>query len=420
MKKFGDNRKSFLIHLECSRCGQEHDARAIQNLCKKCGSGPLLCRYDLGGVSQALKKDELFARRSDMWRYRELLPLDSAKNIVSMGEGWTPLVKLERIGRELGLNKVFLKDEGLNPTGTFKARGASVCVSKLKELGVTAIGIPTAGNAGGAFACYGARAGIEVHVAMPSDAPDSTKKQCSVAGGNVYLVEGRLDRSADFISKGIARYGWFNASTFKEPWRVEGKKTMGFELFEQFNGDVPDVVLYPTGGGVGMVAIWKAFEELREMGWLSTRSTRMYSVQSEGCNRLKRALDEGQGDTELRTDITTTIPGLAAPHSLGDALCLSAIKGSGGGAIVVSDADILTDMARLAAVEGEFVCPEGASTLTALRQLKEKGLVDRNDRVVLLNTGNGLKYLEFVQARTVRVESGVDAFGLAKNLEPAY
>ena len=333
-----------------------------------------------------------------MWRYKEFLPICDQRNIVSLGEGWTPLLKLDRIGKLLGLNNVYLKDEGLNPTGTFKARGASACISKLKELKVREIGLPTAGNAGGAFACYAAKAGIQAHIAMPTDAPESTKKQTAIAGATLYLIEGRLDQSIEFIKDGIQKYGWFNASTFKEPWRVEGKKTMGLELFEQFGGDLPEVILYPTGGGVGIVAIWKAFKELEQIGWMKGTKSRMFSVQSSGLQRLKKAMDEQAADTVPWENITTSIPGMAGPaKSLGDALCLQIMRESHGGVLVVEDTDVFSDMKKMAELEGEFICPEGASTLTALKQLKDNDCVDKDDRIVLLNTGTGLKYLEFVK-----------------------
>lgn len=388
----------FLTSLECSRCSAGHDANAPRNVCDKCGSGPLLARYDLERASSEVDRKELSTRRTDMWRYREFLPIRDEHNIVSLGEGWTPLVKLERIGKMLGLKNVFLKDEGLNPTGTFKARGASACISKLKELGVRAIGLPTAGNAGGAFACYAAKAGIEAHVAMPADAPESSRKQTAIAAAKLYLIEGQFDQSIEFMRRRIQEYGWFNASTFREPWRVEGKKTMGLELFEQFGGDLPEVILYPTGGGVGLVAIWKAFDELQEIGWLRGSKPRMFSVQASGLQRLKKALDAQETDTVPWENITTTIPGMAGPSkSLGDALSLQVIRNSDGGVIVVEDSDVFSDMKNMAALEGEFICPEGASTLTALKQLKDSNSVHEDDRIVLLNTGSGLKYLEFVR-----------------------
>lgn len=391
----------YLSHLECSRCGERHEAAVPRNLCARCGSGPLMAKYHLARVAGDLKREALKTRQFDIWRYRELLPINDPRHIVSMGEGWTPLVRLERISAELGLEHVFLKDEGLCPTGTFKARGASVCVSKLKELGVKAIAMPTAGNAGSAFSCYGARAGMEVHIAMPPSAPESTKRQCCIAGATVHLIRGGLEQSTRFVADTFGGDGWFNASTFKEPWRVEGKKTMGLELFEQFDGNLPDVILCPTGGGVGLVGLWKAFEELEEIGWLAGRKPRMFSVQAEGCSRLKAALDMGKDDTEYWADVATGIPGLAVAKSLGDALCLRALRESGGGALAVSDAEILSDMKRLAMREGIFTCPEGAATVSGMRQLKANGLVDREERIVLLNTGNGLKSLEFVDARCV-------------------
>jgi threonine synthase len=336
-----------------------------------------------------------------MWRYQEFLPIYDQQNIVTLGEGWTPLIRMQNIGKMLGLKNVFLKDEGVNPTGTFKARGASACVSKLKELGVRALGLPTAGNAGGAFACYAAKAGIEAHIAMPTDAPESTRKQTAIAGAKLYLINGKFDESIEFMKSRINEYGWFNASTFKEPWRVEGKKTMGLELFDQFGGDLPEVILYPTGGGLGLVAIWKAFEELHEIGWLRGSKPRIFSVQASGLQRLKKALDEQQTDTVPWENITTNIPGMAGPSkSLGDALCLQIIRKSDGDVIVVEDTDVFSDMKNMASLEGEFICPEGASTLTALKQLKDRNLVYKDDRVVLLNTGTGLKYLEFVSPET--------------------
>ena len=252
---------------------------------------------------------------------------------------------------------------------------------------------------------------------MPADAPESAIKQCSIAHGRVYCIEGRITESIEFINEGIKRYGWFNASTFKEPWRVEGKKTMGFELFEQLQYDLPDAILYPTGGGVGIAAIWKAFEELQALGWVSKIKTRMHSVQSQGCYRLKKALDEGADDTTPWGEITTWIPGMAGPKkSLGDALCLRAIRNSGGDVIVISDEDALPDMGKLAGTEGLFVCPEGATTLTALRKGQQQGLFEKDDRIVLLNTGSGLKYLEYVKAQALKQESGVDLFALGQNM----
>ncbi len=388
----------FLTDLECSRCGKKHDVKAVRSLCDACGSGPLLARYDMERISASVNRKDLSDRRTDMWRYKEFLPIDDQRHIISLGEGWTPLLKLERIGKLLGLNNVYLKDEGLNPTGTFKARGASACISKLRELKIRAIGLPTAGNAGGAFACYAAKAGIQAHIAMPTDAPESTKRQTAIAGATLYLIEGRLDQSIEFIKDGIQKHEWFNASTFKEPWRVEGKKTMGLELFEQFGGELPEVVLYPTGGGVGIVAIWKAFEELEQIGWVKATKSRMFSVQSSGLQRLKKAMDEQAADTVPWENITTRIPGMAGPaKSLGDALCLQIIRESHGGVRVVEDKDVFSDMKKMAELEGEFICPEGASTLTALKQLKDTGCVDKDDRIVLLNTGTGLKYLEYVE-----------------------
>lgn len=385
--------------LQCSRCGRHHDPYTVQNLCAYCQSGPLLARYDYEAAAQTLTRDALRSRPSTIWRYHELLPVASPDNVLSMGEGCTPLVPLPRIASELGLGDLMVKDEGLGPTGTFKGRGASVSVSKLVEWGVEAIGMPTAGNAGGAFGCYGARGGIDVHIAMPRTAPPSTWKQATVAGARVYLIDGPFDQSLAFMTQAIDRYGWYNASTFREPWRVEGKKTMGFELFEQLQGELPDVLIYPTGGGVGIIAIHKAFQELEALGMLAPGwQCRLVAVQTRGCYRLKNALDAGELDTKpWEGPIDTVVPGMAGPrYTLGDHLVLDAIRETGGDVAVVDDDDIMAAMRDLARREGVFVCPEGASTLAAARRLRESGALGADDSVVLLNTGSGLKYPEFV------------------------
>lgn len=402
-----------LSHLECSRCGAEHDAASPQNLCRQCRSGPLVARYDLEAARRTLTLNALRTRPSTMWRYHELLPVTRREDVVSMGEGCTPLVELPRVGAAMGLRSLFLKDEGLCPTGTFKARGAAASVSKLVEWGVTAMGMPTAGNAGGAFACYGARAGIEVHVAMPSDAPESTWKQATIAGAKVYLIDGPFENCVEFMNGAIEASGWYNASTFREPWRIEGKKSMGFELFEQFGNSVPDTILYPTGGGVGLIAIWKAFGELEALGLLEPGwRCRLISVQSTSCPRLKTALDAGKADTDPWTGpIETSIPGLSGPrHTLGDRLALQAIRETGGDVAVVDDDDVYRAMRDLAGTEGVFVCPEGAATLAAARRLRDAGALGDDEKTVLLNTGSGLKYQEFVTG------DGVVADGEARRL----
>ncbi len=390
---------SSITVLECSRCGAQHDPDIPQNLCQSCHSGPLMARYDLQAARRTLTAEALRSRPNDMWRYHELLPVRDAGNIVSMGEGRTPLVKLETLGPAIGLQHLSLKDEGLCPTGTFKARGASASVSKLCEWGVRAIALPTAGNAGGAFACYGARAGLEVHIAMPADAPQGAWKQAVAAGAKVYLIDGPFAHSLKFMREAIARFGWYNASTFNEPWRIEGKKTMGFELFEQFGNTPPDVIIYPTGGGVGVIAIYKAFQELVGLGLLEPGwRCRLIAVQTEGCYRLKAALDADADDTTpWEGDINTVVPGMAGPHyTLGDHVALQAIRSTGGDVAVVNDQEIMAAMRDLGSAEGLFICPEGAATLAAARKLLEAGVLGRDERIVLLNTGNGLKYQEFV------------------------
>jgi len=393
---------SAITHLECFRCNASHDADQVQNLCRKCHSGPLLARYDYALARKTLTSAKLSNRPFDMWRYAELLPIKDPDHIVSMGEGGTPLVSMQKIGAELGLTELHMKDEGLCPTGTFKARGAAASLSKLTEWGVRALGLPTAGNAGGAFACYGARAGVEVHIAMPTDAPQGAWKQAVAAGANVYLIEGRFDQSLKFMRRAIEKFRWYNAATFNEPWRIEGKKTMGFELFEQFGNTLPDTIIYPTGGGVGVIAIFKAFQELEAIGLLEPGwHCRLVAVQTEGCARLRMALDAGAVDTSpWEGEIATSIPGMAGPrYTLGDQIALQAVRATSGTVAIVSDEAILSAMRDLGSKEGLFICPEGSSTLAAARKLRRAGELEADEKVLLLNTGTGLKYQEFVDTK---------------------
>ncbi len=383
----------FLSHLECARCGAGHDARRVQNLCP-CGA-PLLVRYHLDRVAAAVRPDMLVGRPTNLWRYIELLPVDDPTNVVSLGEGWTPVWPLRRLGGALGLPHLSLKDEGLNPTGTFKARGAAVGVSRARELGITEFAMPTAGNAGGAWAAYGARAGMRAHIVMPVDAPAMNVREALAAGADVRLVRGLISDAGRIVARAVARYGWFDASTLKEPYRIEGKKTMGLEIAEQTGWNPPDVILYPAGGGVGLIGLWKAFAELRALGWLPERARpRLVAVQAEGCAPLVRAWEEGRAESEFWPDAATVASGLRVPKALGDFIVLRAVRETGGTCVAVSDREILDAVARLAREEGLLVCPEGAATLAAVLRLRDTGWLTRDARVLLLNTGSGLKYPE--------------------------
>lgn len=380
-------------HLECPKCRQTYDCDRVINTCQ-CGS-PLLVRYDLTRL-KTLKKDVLIGRRADLWRYWEFLPLRNPENIVTLGEGYTPIFKAENLGKELGFDFLYIKDEGLNPTGTFKARGAAVGVSRAKELGVKKIAMPTAGNAGGAWSAYARKAGIEAVIAMPKDAPDLAKKECIITGATTYLVNGLISDAGKIIGRGVRKYGWFEASTLKEPYRIEGKKTMGIEIAEQFDWELPSAVLYPTGGGVGIIGIWKALKELQEIGWIGEKLPKMIAVQAEGCAPIVKAFKEGKKESEFWQGAQTIAGGIRVPKALGDFLVLEAVYESGGVAVSVSDEEILQAMKLTASTEGMFICPEGAAVVAAAHKLRKEGILERNEKVVLLNTGSGLKYPDLV------------------------
>lgn len=381
---------SYLDHLECPRCGARHDAGELHNLCA-CGS-PLLAVYDLAALAAGLQPSDLAHRPPDMWRYREFLPVADPRHIVSLGEGWTPTLPARRLGQRLGLGRLWVKDEGLNPTGTFKARGASAGISMAKELGVASVAMPTAGNAGGAWAAYGARAGIQVHVAMPQDAPAINQLECRLFGAHVTLVDGLISDAGRLITQGVAAHGGFDVSTLKEPYRVEGKKTMGLEIAEFFGWQMPDVVIYPAGGGVGIIGIWKALRELREIGWVAGPLPRMVVVQATGCAPLVRAFEEGRKESAFWEGAQTMAAGLRVPKALGDFLVLRAVGETQGTAVAVSDQTIGEAMQLAARTEGLSMCPEGAATVAAARQLREAGWLQPDDLVVLINTGTALKY----------------------------
>lgn len=394
----------YVTDLKCPKCSATFDSERPQQLCS-CGA-PLLVRYDLEAVRDNLKKDALTTRPADLWRYRELLPVKQSQYIVSLGEGMTPLLKLNRLGPEIGIANLFMKDEGIIPTGTFKARGAAVGVSRALELGIEVLAMPTNGNAGASWAAYCAAAGIKAVIVMPEDAPTIPRGECAISGAELYLVDGLISDAGQIVGRAVSRYDWFDASTLKEPYRIEGKKTMGLEIAEQFNWQLPDVILYPTGGGVGIIGIYKALTELRQMGWIDGKLPRLVAVQSTGCAPIVRAWEANKTEADFWNNARTIAFGITVPKALGDFLVLDAIYKTGGCAIAVDDVEILEAEARLAAREGTFVCPEGAATLSAAVKLKEKGWIQPDDQVVLLNTGSGLKYPE-----TVRIEPPVLAPG---------
>ncbi len=384
---------SFLLDHECPKCGRRKPAAEVVNLCD-CG-GPLLVRYDLERVAAAVKRDDLRGREATMWRYRELLPIDDPANIVSLGEGFTPVMRLNRAAEHWGFGELWMKDEGLNPTGTFKARGASAGVSRARELGIKDVAMPTAGNAGCAWAAYGARAGMKVRIVMPADAPQINQKEAWAYGAEVYLVRGLISDAGRIVARAVQRYGWFDASTLKEPYRIEGKKTMGIELAEQFDWRPPEVILYPAGGGVGLIGIWKAFDELRRLGWMDGKvRPRLVAVQAEGCAPLVKAYDEGRADSEFWQNASTVAAGIRVPKALGDFLVLQAVRETNGACISVSDGQITSLVKELSTLEGTLICPEGAATLAAAIKLRESGAISRDERVLLLNTGSGLIYPE--------------------------
>jgi threonine synthase len=387
---------SFLSNLECPACGATYDADLPQNLCR-CGS-PLLARYDLERLAASNALDDLATRPPTLWRYRELLPVRADQHVVSLGEGMTPLVPLPKLGAALGVPRLVMKDEGLIPTGSFKARGAAVGVSRARELGIEAVAMPTNGNAGAAWSLYAARAGIRALVVMPRDAPEITRRECAAAGAELYLVDGLIGDAGAIVAGAVAGGAWFDVSTLKEPYRLEGKKTMGLEIVEQLGGRVPDVIVYPTGGGVGLIGIHKALHELRALGRLDARLPRLVAAQATGCAPIVRAFESGARTAEPFRDAHTVAFGINVANPLGATLILDAIADTGGCAIAVADEELLAALAETARLEGAFLCPEGAAGIAAIRRLREDGWIAPDDEVVLLNTGAGIKYPQTVTA----------------------
>lgn len=381
---------TYLTHLECSLCGRTYDANRLQRVCIDCAR-PLLARYDLRTAS-TLDRDQLITGEPTMWRYRALLPVQDEHGIVSLGEGFTPLLRARRLGDELGLPHLYIKDESLNPTASFKARGLAVAVSRARELGVREVVMPSAGNAAGALAAYAARAGLRAHVFMPSDVPAPFRHECQALGAEVMLVDGLITDCGRRARQEAELHGWFDVSTLKEPYRLEGKKTMGYELAEQFGWNLPDVIIYPTGGGTGLIGMWKAFGEMAELGWIGDRRPRMVAVQSAGCAPIPRAFQAGEPFAAPWERAHTVAAGLRVPAAVGDFLILRALRESEGTAVAVSDQALVEAQLRMARLEGIFACPEGGATLAGLEALVAQGWISPQARIVLFNTGTGLKY----------------------------
>jgi threonine synthase len=383
---------TFLSDLTCSKTGGSFPADRVQNLSP--AGAPLLARYDLARARQELTKEVIARGPNSMWRYAPLLPVADPRYVVSLGEGNTPILFAERLGARLGANNLLIKDEGVNPTGTFKARGMACAVSMAKELGVKRLAAPSAGNAGGALAAYAAAAGMEAHIFMPRDVPEANYIECKMYGAHVTLVDGLISDCGRIVAERKDADGWFEVSTLKEPYRIEGKKTMGLELAEQLGWRLPDAMFYPTGGGVGIIGMWKAFHELEQLGWIGAKRPKMIAVQSTGCAPIVKAFEQGKDASEFWEGASTLASGLRVPKALGDFLVLQAVRESGGTCIAVSDEHILRAGRLLAETEGIFAAPEGAACIAALEPLLAGGFLKGTDEIVIWNTGTGLKYLD--------------------------
>jgi threonine synthase len=398
----------FLTHLECSACGLQHQSSRLLNLCLSCGK-PLFAIVDLDRARRTLTRETLGTREKSLWRYREVLPLPGNVEPVSLGEGGTPLLRAEKFGDDIDL---WIKDESINPTQSFKARGMSVAVSMAKHLGATKLAVPSAGNAGGALAAYAARAGMEAHIFMPRDTPRANIIECRELGAHVTLIDGLITDCAAEIARRTTKEGWFDMSTLKEPYRVEGKKTLGYELAEQFNwqdrkssrardvrSELPDVILYPTGGGTGLIGMWKAFDEMETLGWIGRKRPRMFAVQATGCAPIVRAFDAGEKTAAEFRDAQTMASGLRVPKAIGDFLILNILRQSNGGAIAVADKEMIRVTREVGSSEGLFIAPEAAACFAAFRSLRSAGEIRSGERVVIFNTGSGIKYLDCYKDR---------------------
>lgn len=383
--------KSTLSHLECGYCGKNHYADQLVNLCDECGK-PLLARYDLESAAKTMTKRALRYRESSLWRYEEVLPIRKSAAMLRLHEGWTPLRHVERLGEEIGCTRTYVKDEGVNATGSFKARGLSIAVSRAFELGARELAIPSAGNAAGAMSAYAAVAGLPAHVYMPMDVPSLFQVECEQLGAKVTLVDGLITDCGVKVREGVEAHGWFDVSTLKEPYRIEGKKTMGYEVAEQMGWKLPDVIIYPTGGGTGLVGMWKAFDEMEEMGLIGPERPRMVSVQSTGCAPIVRAFEQEDEFAEPWANAATVADGLRVPAAVGDFLILDALRKSHGTAVAVPDEAMLEFAGVMGRTTGIFPAPEGAACLAAQVLLLERGWIEQDETVVLFNTGSGLKY----------------------------
>ncbi len=382
-----------VTHLYCSACGENYQSNKLHNLCTVCGK-PLLVGYDLEKAAATLTKESLKTRVSTLWRYEEVLPLENKQNRMTLGEGWTPLHHAKNLGEKYDLPQLFIKDESANPTQSFKARGMTTAVSMAKELGVKKVAVPSAGNAAGALSAYAALAGMEANIFVPMDTPRACIIECKALGANVNLVDGLITDCGKIVAERKDAEGWFDVSTLKEPYRIEGKKTMGYELAEQMDWTLPDVIFYPTGGGTGLIGMWKAFDEMEQMGWIDGKRPRMISVQSEGCSPIVDAFHQ---NLEHGADIEnphTVASGLRVPKAVGDFIMLDILRKSGGTAVAVSDAELVKDSEEIGKHEGIFAAPEGGALLAALKKVLDSGEVRKDERIVLFNTGSGIKYLE--------------------------
>jgi len=391
----GSGYMGYLVDLVCTKTGKSYAKDALWNLSEV--GAPLFARYDLDAVRKKVKREDLASRMPTMWRYEEVMPVEDKQFCVSLGEGYTPLLQAASLGRKIGVPNLFVKEEGVNPTGSFKARGMSAAVSRAAELGARAIAIPSAGNAGGATAAYAARAGLPSYIFMPKDVPRANYIECVILGAKVELVDGLISDCGKIVAQRKEAEGWFDISTLKEPYRVEGKKTMGYELAEQFDWELPDVVIYPTGGGTGLIGMWKAFDEMEQLGWIDGKRPRMVSVQAAGCAPIVRAYESGALSAEPWQNAQTKASGLRVPAAVGDFLMLNAIRESQGCAVSVTDDELMDGVSEMARALGIFPAPEGGATLAGLKKLIDQNWIKESDRVVLFNTGTSLKYLELFQ-----------------------
>ena len=383
--------ESTLTHLACGACDATYPADQLINLCLRCGK-PLLARYDIARAAATLTKAALAQRPASMWRYTEMLPIASSRPAADLGEGWTPLIAARRLGEQIGCPQTFIKDESRNPTGSFKARGLSAAVNRAAELGATALALPSAGNAAVALSAYAAAIGLPAHVFMPADVPLAFRAGCKALGAQVTLVQGLINDCGVLVREGAAQGRWFDLSTLREPYRIEGKKTMGYELAEQRGWTLPDVIVYPTGGGTGLIGMWKAFEEMEQLGLIGDARPRLVSVQSEGCAPIVRAFEQGSDHAPLWEGAQTIADGLRVPVAIGDFLMLQALRDSGGTALAVSDTAMLSATNQLGAATGIFAAPEGGACLAAQMHLLATGWLKPDETVVLFNTGSGLSY----------------------------